>query len=474
MTRPGDEPSYRAHVEQAPIGIFEVNQRGEYVDVNESGCEMVGYSQAELLELSVADLVPDTDDPGNIPSFAEVRETGHMRTEGQIRHKDGHMIDVLLEAVDIGGGQFVAYVQDIAAQKEYETELERTRNELRQIIDLIPDPLYAKNRDDVVLLSNEANAELHGLTPDEIEGERERELIRDVGNIENYDKYRQRELEVMETDEPVVFEEELEGPDGTTHVFKITRIPFGVAGSDDDAVLGYARDITELKESEQELEQQRDNLEILNEVLRHDVRNDLQLVTSYADLLAEECDDDEMTDQVATIRESADHAVELTETAREIADVMLSATVRDQQVNLRTVLEKEMTEIQSSHPDAAVTYGTTVPSVSIDANEMLASVFRNLLKNAIQHSHKQLTEVTVSATEQNGTVQVRIADNGPGVADAQKDAIFGKGEHGLESAGTGMGLYLVDTLVTSYGGAVWVEDNDPEGAIFVVELPTAR
>jgi sensor histidine kinase regulating citrate/malate metabolism len=36
-----------------------------------------------------------------------------------------------------------------------------------------------------------------------------------------------------------------------------------------------------------------------------------------------------------------------------------------------------------------------------------------------------------------------------------------------------MGLYLVETLVTGYGGEVWVEDNDPEGSVFVVELPTA-
>ena len=59
----------------------------------------------------------------------------------------------------------------------------------------------------------------------------------------------------------------------------------------------------------------------------------------------------------------------------------------------------------------------------------------------------------------------------PRVPDDQKDAIFGKGERGLDSAGMVIGLYLVDTLVTSYGGTVWVEDNDPEGLVFVVELP---
>jgi signal transduction histidine kinase len=45
---------------------------------------------------------------------------------------------------------------------------------------------------------------------------------------------------------------------------------------------------------------------------------------------------------------------------------------------------------------------------------------------------------------------------------------------GLDSAGTGLGLYLVDTLVDRYGGEIRVEDNDPEGTVFVVELPLAE
>lgn len=132
-----------------------------------------------------------------------------------------------------------------------------------------------------------------------------------------------------------------------------------------------------------------------------------------------------------------------------------------------------MSEVQASYPDAAVTYDTTIPIATINANNMIFSAFRNLLKNAIQHNDKPLAEVTVSATDQAETLTIRVADNGPGIPADRKDAIFAKGEHGLESAGTGIGLYLVETLVTSYGGEISVEDNDPEGSVFVVELPKA-
>jgi PAS domain S-box-containing protein len=468
MTAPSGNTSYDAHVANAPIGIFEVNQRGEYVDVNEAACEMVGYSRDELLDMSVADLAAEQDDAEGIPAFAELKETGEVRTDGRIRHRDGHTVDVILDAVEIEDGRLVAYVQDVSEQKEYEEALERTRDELRQIIDLIPDPIFVKNRDHEVLLSNEANAELLGTTQEDLEGKPEPGFFPDS---DHYETLRQRDISVIESGESTTFEEAAPTTASEEHIFLTTRIPFETSKTGEAAVLGYARDITKLKEYEQELEQQRDNLELLNEVLRHDIRNDLQLVTAYTDLLVEECEDETLQEYVTTIQESADHGVELTEAAREKVNMMGSATQDSQRVDLRAVLENEVCEVQSAYPDAAVTYDTPIPAVDIEANDMIASVFRNLLKNAIQHNDKPVAAVDVSATERDDTVTIRFEDNGPGVPDDQKQAIFDKGDRGLESTGTGIGLYLVETLVTDYGGDVRVEDSDPDGSVFVVELP---
>jgi PAS domain S-box-containing protein len=234
-------------------------------------------------------------------------------------------------------------------------------------------------------------------------------------------------------------------------------------------------DITTRKKAKQRLEEQRNDLDILNQVLRHDVRNDLQLVTSYGELLTDHVDE-EGTGHLDTVRESADHAVELTKTAREMADVMLSRedTRQQDQVNLRKTLERELDKIEAEYPDARVVVEESLPAVQIRANQMLDSVFRNLLSNAIQHNNKDVPEISVSAAVRDTTVVVRIEDNGPGVPDDQKNEIFGKDEKGLDSSGTGLGLYLVQHLVTQYDGEVWVEDNTPEGAVFVVELPLTK
>jgi signal transduction histidine kinase len=152
---------------------------------------------------------------------------------------------------------------------------------------------------------------------------------------------------------------------------------------------------------------------------------------------------------------------------------MLQTDIDLKQIRLRPALESEVDDVRSNYGHALVHIEGTIPDGEVLADEMLESVFRNLLKNAIQHNDAEVPEVTVSATEGEETVTVRIADNGPGISDERTEKIFEQGEMGLDSEGTGLGLYLVETLVDRYGGDVYVEDNDPTGAVFVVELPLA-
>ena len=242
-------------------------------------------------------------------------------------------------------------------------------------------------------------------------------------------------------------------------------------------------------DAEERLKQQRDDLRLLNQVMRHDIRNDLQLVSAYAELLGDHVDE-EGEEYLDVIKANTRSAVALTTTVRDLAEVMLREDVDPGVVSLDRVLSQQVKEVRSAYSRAVFTVEGSVSEVEVVADEMLDSVFRNILRNAIQHNDKATPTVNISVMERDGTAVVSIADNGPGVPDDLKDDIFDKGEKGLESEGTGIGLYLVQTLVDSYGGDVWVEDragaadnadsrresddNDPEGAVFVVELPIAE
>lgn len=234
------------------------------------------------------------------------------------------------------------------------------------------------------------------------------------------------------------------------------------------------RDITELKEYEQTLEQQRNNLTILNQMISHDIRNDLQMIHGHAELL-EEYIDEEGSEYLEAIIDGSRNAIELTDTAQNLADVLLRTDIDHVPVPLAEPLEKVLKEVQSTYRDAEITTKDDLPEVTVSADELLESVFRNLLKNAVQHNDKETPKIIVSIEVTDEHVEIEIADNGPGIPDDRKEAIFQKGESRLdEDDQRGLGLYLVQMLIEQYDGSIWVEDNTPKGTVFTVRIPRSQ
>jgi len=115
----------------------------------------------------------------------------------------------------------------------------------------------------------------------------------------------------------------------------------------------------------------------------------------------------------------------------------------------------------------------------VKANELLHDVFANLVSNAIKHTGDYadiIIDLDVVKDNNSGYCRVMIEDNGPGIPDDLKCMVFNRMLRGPTSVqGMGLGLYLVKSLVESYGGRVWVGDrvsgDHPKGARFVVMLP---
>lgn len=247
------------------------------------------------------------------------------------------------------------------------------------------------------------------------------------------------------------------------------------------AIVTNSRDITARKEYEKRIESQRNDLQLLNQMVRHDIRNDLQVIQTHAEIL-ETKTDDQAGESVERILTGAESAIELTREARELADVMLHSGENHEPVDISQTLIEQIDQVQSTHEPITVDIVGSLPRVSVQADEMLDSIFQNLLHNSVLHNDRAEPEVIITTEVEPAYVEVCIADNGPGVPDEQKESIFEKGEKGTDSDGSGIGLYLAETLVDQYAGEIWVEDrpdwNPPkgvddceQGAVFVVRLP---
>lgn len=465
---------FREAVEQTAHAVYITDSDGTIEYVNPAFEEITGYSESDAIGRTPRILKSGEYGPEFCERFWGTINAGEQ-WESEIidRQSDGE--DVVLHQTvspitdeDGEPRKFVAVAQDVTNRKEYEEALERSHEELRRIIDLVPDLIAAKNRAGEFILANEATADAYGSTPEAIEGMREADVI---PNDEEAETFREDDLEVIESGESKhIAEGELTTADGETLIFQTTKIPYEIPGSGESAVLAYARDVTELKEYEHRLESQRDNLELLNQVVRHDIRNDMTIVHGHAKLLEEHLEADGQGD-LETILEASEEAIELTETARDLSKTMLSTEEDVEPVCLDSHLREPIETARSESDNTVVTVEGDVSDVYVRGNELLEAVFRNLIQNAVVHNDKRAPTVHVSTELDEEIVTVAVADNGPGIPDDRKETVFGKGEKGLDSPGTGIGLYLVRTLVEQYGGDVWVEDNDPEGSVFYVELP---
>ena len=329
------------------------------------------------------------------------------------------------------------------------------------LLDRTSDAVYTVDADWVVTFWNERMAARTGVEPEAIVGK----TLWEVFGADIPDALEARYREVMETGEPAEFEQYV--PDPFDYWVEIR------AFADDDGLSVYSRDVTERKAYEQRLREQRDALDVLNQVLRHDIRNDLQLVVAYADLISEDVDEEHQAN-IQRVLDSARHAVDLTTSAREISDAVLSADEATQRVDLEATLDREIADARAAYPHASITVEDSLPAVTVLADDMLDSVFRNLIKNAIQHSDRDEPAVDIGVEVAADEVIIRVSDDGPGIPEDRTETVFEQGERGLDSEGTGIGLTLVETLVENYGGRVWVEDGDPIGAMFGVELPRVR
>lgn len=260
-------------------------------------------------------------------------------------------------------------------------------------------------------------------------------------------------------------------PDGTVRWVLTRQIPVRDDTGDLRHVVGICTDITEQKRRERELE-------ALNRVLRHDVRNDVSVIVGWGELLETHLDE-EGQERLEKLLSAANNVVDLTEMAHEYAEtVVRGSEMNVKPVSLRAVLRDEVALRREVFPHAEFRLPSEVPQVEVLANELLPSVFRNVLSNAVQHNDADEPVVDVEVERSTDEVVVRIADNGPGIPPELRESLFATGVSGIDSVGTwtglGMGLSLVRTLVEQYGGEVRITDNTPTGTVFHIHLVTVE
>ncbi|MFP4170746.1 MAG: sensor histidine kinase [Methanomassiliicoccales archaeon] len=215
------------------------------------------------------------------------------------------------------------------------------------------------------------------------------------------------------------------------------------------------------KERQERLSSVRDQLMLLNRVLRHDISNHLSVVKGYLQLYRQE----PKGDYLDRMDRNVDRVEEL------IDEVRSSERLISEESDLRPMDLSEAVEGVASLMSGDADIEVDVPPVIVKADGVLGSVVHNLVINAIGHSDREGPSIRITAQEDGEEVEMRIADDGPGISDGMKEKVF---QEGFSEGGRGFGLHIVRATMERYGGSVHVEDNSPRGSVFVLRFRKAE
>jgi signal transduction histidine kinase len=210
-----------------------------------------------------------------------------------------------------------------------------------------------------------------------------------------------------------------------------------------------------------------ERLTVLNRVLRHDIRNDVNVIQGYAELIEQGRADAETALQM--IQQKSTEIADFSERAREIERLMQASTQEREPLDLVPILQREIEEVREGYLGVEIE-ADLLDTARVEASPLVESAIDNLVENAVEHNDKPTARVVVTLEPDDGGYHLEVSDNGPGLPAYERRLLEGGEETKLEHS-DGIGLWLVNWIVEESNGRVSVEEADDSGTTIAVWLP---
>ncbi|WP_435361188.1 histidine kinase N-terminal 7TM domain-containing protein [Haloarchaeobius sp. DFWS5] len=241
-----------------------------------------------------------------------------------------------------------------------------------------------------------------------------------------------------------------------------------------------SRDVTERKQRQQ-------LVDVMRRLLRHNLRNDMTLVRGYADALASDANASDRTEYARTIAELAEKTVDRSDTLNRTIDDVAAAD--DSECDFAAIVGAAVDRVRHTHPCAVVDVDVE-DDIAVRGGRSLQLAVEELVENAVEHGSDTGSPTHSSAeTAESGvtdggddepvvvTLQrvdehavLTVADDGPGIPQAELDPLLIQSETPLEHT-SGLGLWVANWVVRRLGGDISFDSE--QGTRVVVQLPLA-
>lgn len=507
-------------LENERSGLFEVIKRSlneiymfapdtlKFQFVNEGALKNLGYSEAEITGLTPLDLKPEFSESSFYALLSKLKQSEDKKVKFETYHKrkDGSLYDVEvhLQLVPYHNREiYLAVINDITDRNNNQRRLDQSLDELRNVQERLELSIEGSSaglwdwnlRTDEVFFSSRFKS-LLGYEPNELENK----FLSFYNAVYYADRRRalQALTDSLDDSKPFDITFRLQLKDGdyrwfiarASVLFTDEGVPYRMAGS--------IADINERVQAELQLENLNRNLEKiveertaeLREINRelesfsysvsHDLRTPLRAISGFARILSEKAKENLNDEQQRFLQVIRENVVSMDQLIDDLLaySKMGKAHVVPRMLDMNEVVDQVLEEILGPDDAGRIRINTEhLPKVKAD-QELIKRVWSNLLGNAVKFSkEKETPEIRIFAEERPDEIIYSVQDNGAGFNMRYANKlfrIFQRLHNQNEFPGTGVGLAIVNRIVSKHGGEVWAEGKPGLGATFSFSIPQKK
>jgi PAS domain S-box-containing protein len=318
-------------------------------------------------------------------------------------------------------------------------------NDYAYLVEQAEDGLYMLDEDGTFELVNEAFTELTGYEREELIGTDVRRLLSgdDYRNIN--DEIRSARRSSTDSGSFLTTFETKSGQKKPVEI-RFSLLPTG-ENSEYKGLTGVARDVRARRHREQKLD-------VLSRVLRHNVRNKINLIVGHASVI-EGADDEQYTRAAGKIEAAADDLMDLSEKARTAQTEVSFNPSEDRQADLVALLQHVAVQFRRDYPAARVV--TDLPEeLPANTSKSYRIAVSELVENAIEHNPGDESVVRIRLTSTDAEIRTVIEDNCPPIPETERRAI-NEGQETPLMHSLGIGLWLANWVADTLGGELQFE-----------------
>lgn len=449
------EAKYRRIADNSPDIIYRMAlPSGQYEYISNAALAITGYAPEEIYanpEFLRSVIHPDWQDylhrqwnellEGRVPPEYEYQIIDRAGRVHWLNQRN-----VLVTGEDGKSVALEGIVTDITDRKQAEAALLEKTDEVNRFFTASIDLLCIADTDGYFRHLNPEWEKALGYPLTELEGHRFLDLV----HPEDLDATRAVVADLAAQKEVIDFINRYRHRDGSYRWIEWRAFPKG------PLIYAAARDITTRKAIEKALQEANRKLNLLNSITRHDVMNQVTVLSGYAQIAAMKKTDPVIAEYLERINTAAGTIARQIEFTKTYQDLGVKAPVWNR---LGDMVAR--TDIR-----LPVSFSGTCRGTEVFADTMLERVFFNLFDNAARHGVKA-TRVLVRCEKQPEGLVVFVEDDGIGIPDAEKEKIFHRGY----GKNTGLGLFLAREILAITGITIRETGTPGTGARFEILVP---